>query len=307
LYKYINGKQDSINWYRGRSVEYKEMVALLSAEGEIHKLISKWLQHGQYEKLLQWWVKGGSIDWKLLYTVGVGQEPTPSPLLRRISLPTYPFAQERYWISTVQSTQAKDEVNENGMAANPAGPVEAWRVAISLTPNNRLHGIALRPLSDHPAPISQGGNPSWRTGLAPNTVQISTHEHVGTGLAPALEEELIRSLAQTLYMEESTIDREKPFVEMGLDSVVSVEWIQSLNKQYASNLKASSVYDYPTIRQLAGFLEKDLCKQQQTPLQSLSSLSLDDILQQLQQGTFDVEKADQLVNQVLTQAKKEAY
>jgi acyl carrier protein len=122
-----------------------------------------------------------------------------------------------------------------------------------------------------------------------------------------LEEELIRSLAQTLYIEQSAIDVERPFAEMGLDSVVGVEWIQYLNKQYASNLKASSVYDYPTIRQLADFLAKDLYKQQQIPRQSVSTLSLDDVLQQLRQGAFDLEKAEQLVHYVFTQAKKEDY
>jgi len=121
------------------------------------------------------------------------------------------------------------------------------------------------------------------------------------------EEELVRSLAEALSMEQSNIDVEKPFGEIGLDSVIGVEWVQSLNKQYASNLKASSIYDYPTIRQLAAFLKKELFKHQQTFVQPISALSLDDVLQQLQQGTVDIEKAEQLVLQVFTRAKKEDY
>jgi NADPH:quinone reductase-like Zn-dependent oxidoreductase/acyl carrier protein len=98
---------------------------------------------------------------------------------------------------------------------------------------------------------------------APNNKPVASgpvHE-----LASQIEEELIRSLAQALYMEQSTIDVDKPFIEMGLDSVIGVEWIRSLNKQYACNLAATCVYDYPTIRQLAAFLEKHLSKHQQTP------------------------------------------
>jgi len=124
--------------------------------------------------------------------------------------------------------------------------------------------------------------------------------------APQLEEELVRSLAEALSMEQSDIDVEKTFGEIGLDSVIGVEWVQSLNKQYASNLKASSIYDYPTIRQLAAFLKKEF-KHQQTFVQSISALSLDDVLQQLQQGTVDIEKAEQLVHQVFTRTKKEDY
>src|SRR5262249_8571353 len=85
-------------------------------------------------------------------------------------------------------------------------------------------------------------------------------------VTPQLEQELARSLAAALYIEESAIDVEKPFVDMGLDSVVGVEWIRALNQRYASKLKASSVYDYPTIHQLAGFLQKEWLQHRQTPL-----------------------------------------
>ncbi len=102
-------------------------------------------------------------------------------------------------------------------------------------------------------------------------------------------------------MKLSDIDVEIPFVDMGLDSVISVEWIQSLNKQYVSNLTASSVYECSTIRQLAGFLEKTLLEQgrgiEQTPVPSLSSLYLDDVLQQVQQGSLDTGMAEKLLLQ----------
>src|SRR5262249_41684591 len=69
---------------------------------------------------------------------------------------------------------------------------------------------------------------------------------------------------------------EIPFVDMGLDSVTGVEWVQSLNKQYRSNLTASCVYDYPTIRQLARFLEKEGLTHQRVLVPSLPILSLDE-------------------------------
>jgi acyl transferase domain-containing protein/acyl carrier protein len=122
---------------------------------------------------------------------------------------------------------------------------------------------------------------------------------VDLGPAPKLEEELARSLANVLHMEQSDIDVETPFVDMGLDSVSSVEWMRFLNQQYAINLGAGCVYDYPTVRQMTDFLEKDLLKHeggiQQTPVQSMSTLSLDDVLQQVRQGTLDTEKAKQLL------------
>jgi len=348
-------REDGGYWSRGQMKQYKDRVAFLDTGEELPAAISKWLHAGNYEKLLQGWVKGLTINWQRLY----GEE---RPL--RISLPTYPFAQERYWISTTSSTTpvvtapissipsrslgasllsiAQSEagtstpVLQGTQETTIAKTSENGRVlrANSASPNR----VALRPLADYPLP-SQSSNLSLSTNLpetdplqpavtlslssqpfsparsndaiAPEVVEVSTpvqpdtHDtttHMSTdwsvvdpGLALRLEEELSQSLAQTLYMEQSNVDVERPFVTMGLDSVVGVEWIHSLNKQYACNMKASVVYDYPTIRQLADFLQKEFLKRQHRPTPSISSLTLDDILQQVQQGILDPEKAEELL------------
>jgi polyketide synthase PksN len=157
-------------------------------------------------------------------------------------------------------------------------------------------------MDEHPIIIGARQEPSGGDLQTADLGLSSQPLYVPTASAPQLEEELIRSLAKALYMEESEVDVERPFVEMGLDSVVSVEWIRSLNKQYASNLTATRVYDYPTVRQLAGFLAKEFLKHkgvtQQMSVPSLSTLSQDDILQQVQQGVLDIEKAEKLLHQL---------
>src|SRR5216110_2609936 len=94
-------------------------------EADAQSLLHIWCQKKNLEKIAQVWVKGVSVDWKLLYGSAVayglapqafgtiptetGQEPlveaSPTPtfptvltLPHRISLPTYPFAREPYWI-----------------------------------------------------------------------------------------------------------------------------------------------------------------------------------------------------------------
>jgi len=118
-----------------------------------------------------------------------------------------------------------------------------------------------------------------------------------------LEDALARSLAKALYMDEGDIDVEKPFTEMGLDSVIGVEWIDSLNKQYAINLKATRIYDYPTIRQMAGFLQKELLQRgeemQQTAVQPVSILSLDDILEKVEEGVLSIDAAENVLSDIL--------
>ncbi len=85
-----------------------------------------------------------------------------------------------------------------------------------------------------------------------------------------LGKELVVSFAQALYMKQSDIDIDKQFVEMGLDSIVGVEWIQTINKTYSLHIPATKVYDYPSIRELAGYVQKELEKQERAPLQKTS-------------------------------------
>ena len=47
------------------------------------------VRNKKLDKLAQLWVSGMDVDWDLLY-----EDPKP----QRISLPTYPFAKERYWV-----------------------------------------------------------------------------------------------------------------------------------------------------------------------------------------------------------------
>jgi acyl transferase domain-containing protein len=62
---------------------------VFAADEELKEAVGKWIERKKYEKLVDLWVKGLVVDWNRLYG-----ERSP----RRISLPTYPFARERYWI-----------------------------------------------------------------------------------------------------------------------------------------------------------------------------------------------------------------
>jgi acyl transferase domain-containing protein/acyl carrier protein/SAM-dependent methyltransferase len=175
----------------------------------------------------------------------------------------------------------------------------AMRTHMSGGASNQPKSIALRPLADHrqspttlsssSQPFSQlGGNAVVDPGLAPMTPEARPRATtdmqaaltVGAGLASSLEKELTRSLADALYVEEGDINGDKPFIELGLDSVIGIEWVNSINEQYAITLRASCIYSYPTIRLLAGFLQEELLKQggriQQTPGEAMSNLSLEE-------------------------------
>jgi polyketide synthase PksN len=75
-----------------------------------------------------------------------------------------------------------------------------------------------------------------------------------------IQKELATSLAKALYMSPGDIDLHKQFIDMGLDSIVGVEWLQTINKTFDLGLTVTKVYDYPSIKELSGFLHKELKK-----------------------------------------------
>ncbi|TQK74550.1 polyketide synthase PksM [Brevibacillus sp. AG162] len=88
LTHFAEGAENIAELYRGRVKRNHDTVALFADE-DMKKTVETWIAKGKYAKLMNLWVKGVSFDWNKLYS---NEKP------RRISLPTYPFAKERYWI-----------------------------------------------------------------------------------------------------------------------------------------------------------------------------------------------------------------
>ncbi|MGA3092601.1 MAG: SDR family NAD(P)-dependent oxidoreductase, partial [Terriglobales bacterium] len=77
-------------------------------------LVQALIKQKDLSRLAELWVCGAKIDWRLLYN---------SDVPKRISVPTYPFARERYWIPSA----------EGKMSEEPRGP-------------DRIHAAFLHPL-----------------------------------------------------------------------------------------------------------------------------------------------------------------
>ncbi|PEP90921.1 hypothetical protein CN582_28290 [Bacillus wiedmannii] len=89
---YVEGQYDIEGLYRGQVKGNKETFSVFVADEELQEAIEKWIQRRKYSKLTKLWVKGLTIDWNKIYS-----DVKP----QRISLPTYPFAKQRYWVPGV--------------------------------------------------------------------------------------------------------------------------------------------------------------------------------------------------------------
>ena len=59
-----------------------------------------------------------------------------------------------------------------------------------------------------------------------------------------------KQLAKVLFLKEEAIDEDRPFVELGLDSILAVELVRFLNRTYRIELKTSRLFDCPTVAAL---------------------------------------------------------
>ena len=89
LASYLGGEQHIDELYHDEVKANKSALSGLAADEDLPALIDAWLAKGKLAKLVKLWVKGLAVDWTRLYG-----EAKP----RRLSLPTYPFAKEHYWV-----------------------------------------------------------------------------------------------------------------------------------------------------------------------------------------------------------------
>jgi len=80
---------------------------------------------------------------------------------------------------------------------------------------------------------------------------------VGAPLA-TIRERLATSLAAALYLDVSELDESKKFVDLGLDSIVGVEWIRAINRELEAGLSVAHIYEHPTLSELAAFVHQGL-------------------------------------------------
>ncbi|HXO69238.1 MAG TPA: SDR family NAD(P)-dependent oxidoreductase, partial [Bradyrhizobium sp.] len=89
LAAFVAGGEGIAGLYRGQVKRNREALSVFAADEDMAQTLDSWVAKGKYGKLLDLWVKGVAVQWEGLYGAA---KP------RRVALPTYPFAPERYWV-----------------------------------------------------------------------------------------------------------------------------------------------------------------------------------------------------------------
>lgn len=83
------GNAKSLNGVWRNNARNTEAKTQSADDAKDVKLIRELIEKKQFPRLCELWVSGAKIDWLLLHKLGAR---------KRISIPTYPFARERYWL-----------------------------------------------------------------------------------------------------------------------------------------------------------------------------------------------------------------
>lgn len=160
--------RDTVGVQRARVVQDDELFDLWSTDEDLRATVEKWLRERRLAKLLGLWVKGVDLDWRKLYGASC-------PM--RMSLPTYPFAEERFW------------VDRRALAASDA---QAERGA------DRLHPLVHSNISDF-------GRQAYRSRLSAGAFYLDDHRVNGARVLPGVAYlEMARAaLALALPMEDT--------------------------------------------------------------------------------------------------------
>ncbi|TQV86001.1 SDR family NAD(P)-dependent oxidoreductase [Aliikangiella coralliicola] len=170
---------------------------------------------------------------------------------------------------TISATRVYDYSNVKELASFLENELE--KSAAPLPDDSSTQNLTVEDASSAPAKSLKQTSPiASVTAISEQSeTQSQTEDSVPTISTEQLQLELKDSLADALYMNISEIDTDKSFVDLGLDSIVGVEWVKAINKQYGLEISATRVYDYSNIQELASFLAKELEKKPASAIKSI--------------------------------------
>lgn len=158
--------RDTVGVQRGRCAEDDGILGLWNTDDDLRATAAKWLRERRLSNLLAFWINGVDFDWRELYG---------DARIARVSLPTYPFAEERFWVDRRQAS----------------GHHAAYRV-------DRLHPLVHRNVSDL-------GRQAYRTTLSPRAFYLDDHRVNGARVLPGVAYlEMARAAIALALPEEDT-------------------------------------------------------------------------------------------------------
>ncbi|NEP06831.1 MAG: acyltransferase domain-containing protein, partial [Okeania sp. SIO4D6] len=206
-----------------------------------------WLQ--MLQSLGELYIRSIQIDWLGFYK---------DYSCNKVELPTYPWQRKSYWIKNIPNNKLSKSLSEPQLLKTQTqrNRERGQKVKIELLNLDSMSVAKSSPTSF----VKQQTNTEISDFQQTNT-EVSNFQPLVTRQNldfNEIKETLKQKLADAMYLEPSEIIENKKFIDLGLDSIVGVEWINSINKHYGLNIKVTKVYNYPTILKLAEYIKQEI-------------------------------------------------
>ncbi|HEY1111835.1 MAG TPA: beta-ketoacyl synthase N-terminal-like domain-containing protein, partial [Opitutaceae bacterium] len=188
------------------------------------------------------WVRGAPVAWRGHFAGAAA---------RRMHLPTYPFEGMATWYDLQGGVPV--EGGASPAAATPSTAkvpaVSPLRVASSAVRLKALSSSAQPPAAPVESPPLK--TPVVLRPAAPPIAPAAARPSGGTSL-PRLR----ALVARTLFVPEARVQESSRLVDLGLDSILAVELTKALRAEWNVTVSAGRIYDYPTVAELAGYVDQ---------------------------------------------------
>jgi|GEM_PF-4105156 acyl carrier protein len=75
-----------------------------------------------------------------------------------------------------------------------------------------------------------------------------------------IKEELLDIFERITCIEKSKIDADENIMNLGIDSVLSLDIVMEVNTKFGTDLLSGMIYDYPTINKFSAYIHQELQK-----------------------------------------------
>lgn len=206
LYDYLNGKSNG-SIFCGNTNNYTEQFDEFVKSDSGVEYADKLLADKDYNKIAELWISGVSFDWNKLY----------SHKMNRLSLPTYPFAKVRCWVT--ENTESGRLVEEQFLPVN--------RVKSAL-PNFVPH----------------------------NSGNVETKNITDAELRNMVVEYLKQAFSAVLKIPVEQLQENVDFEAYGLDSIY-INQLNTYFENYFGKLPSSLLFTYKNLKSLSKYFVKE--------------------------------------------------
>ena len=191
--------------------------------------------------------------------------PAPATGSVLLHLPGYPFARTQFWAGRTDARwTTKTEIALVETLPAPSAeraPATSIEAAFEGDPSDRAAPCDGDGDGDAPALACHGQTDWHHLGIdAPLVIDHAASPRTAQTHVAAQDvvDELAELLAAELFVEAEDVDPDRSFVEMGLDSILAVEWIQAVNRRFGLSVSTTRIYELPTLRQFAALVASNV-------------------------------------------------